>query len=96
MQAAEKKLLMIARLTQAFQPDALDVIDESDQHVVHAVHQGCGRLFAIIISAKALSEMTRVASHRKIYDLFSDLMPDEIHALRIQVCSAAISQSPMP
>lgn len=73
------------RLHDAFNPSELDVIDESDQHIGHAGHQGGGRHFAIIIASDKLSSLSRVAAHREIYTLFDDLIPNEIHALRIEI-----------
>lgn len=78
-------LLIRERLMKAFHPTFLEVLDESDQHIGHAGHGGGGRHFAVIISAEALSPLTRVQAHRAIYALFTDLMPDTIHALRITV-----------
>jgi len=85
MNAAEKLKLIQSRLQQAFTPSALEVIDESDQHHGHAGHGGGGRHFAVIITADALREKSRVEAHRAVYALFQDLMPHEIHALRIKV-----------
>lgn len=81
----EKISLIRSRLQQAFSPNHLEVIDESDKHVGHAGHQGGGRHFAIVISAELFNGTTRIESHRRIYALFTDLMPDEIHALKINV-----------
>lgn len=79
------KLIIEQRLQEAFAPDYLDVIDESHEHVGHAGYQGGGRHFAIIIHSHMLQSISRVEAHRKIYALFNDLMPDKIHALRIQI-----------
>lgn len=81
----EKVAVITKRLTEAFAPSYLEVIDESDQHVGHAGHQGGGRHFAVIISAEKFATLTRVEAHRLIYGLFDDMIPREIHALRIVV-----------
>lgn len=73
------------RLTKTFSPTYLEVIDESDQHIGHAGYQGGGRHFAIVISAESFKNLKRVESHRLIYTLLNDLIPNEIHALRIQI-----------
>ncbi|MBA3660523.1 MAG: BolA family transcriptional regulator [Gammaproteobacteria bacterium] len=83
--AVNKKELIIKRLQEKFSPVLLDVIDESDKHIGHAGHQGGGRHFAIIISSESFIGLNRVDVHRKIYALFNDLIPDEIHALRIVI-----------
>lgn len=74
-----------ARLEQAFSPARLEVIDESDKHTGHAGHQGGGRHFAIVISADCFQDVSRIEAHRKIYALFADMMPEEIHALKIKI-----------
>ncbi len=89
MNAAEKLALIEARLRTAFQPSYLDVRDDSDQHVGHAGHQGGGRHFSIAIAATHFQHQTRIAAHREIYALFTDLMPEDIHALRISILSTA-------
>lgn len=73
------------RLQQAFSPTHLEVIDESDQHIGHAGHQGGGRHFAIVIAAECFNSISRVDAHRQVYSLFSDMMPEQIHALRIKI-----------
>lgn len=85
MNAAEKLALIEARLREAFSPSYVVVQDDSDQHVGHAGHQGGGRHFSITIAATHFQNKSRVAAHREIYALFNDLMPDDIHALRIVV-----------
>lgn len=77
--------LMIERLNAAFQPTHLEVIDESEQHRGHAGYGQGGRHFAIIIASPHLSALPRVEAHRRIYAVFSDLIPQDIHALRIIV-----------
>jgi BolA protein len=80
-----RREIIIERLQEAFHPDYLEVIDESDQHVGHAGHQGGQRHFAVMISAPEFANDASVTSHRKIYALFTDMMPDQIHALRIKI-----------
>jgi len=75
--------IIYGRIQDAFSPSYLEVIDESDQHVGHAGHQGGGRHFAVIISASTFATVSRVEAHRRIYALFADMMPEQIHALRI-------------
>jgi stress-induced morphogen len=53
--------------------------------VGHAGHQGGQRHFAVVIGAAELKGISSVVAHRKIYALFADMMPDQIHALRIKV-----------
>lgn len=85
LEKENRSTLIETRLQQAFAPTYLEVIDESDKHLGHAGHQGGGRHFAVIIASASFQTLTRVQAHRQIYALFTDLMPDKIHALRIQV-----------
>jgi BolA protein len=71
------------RLTQAFLPTYLLVEDESDQHIGHAGHQGGGHHFAVTIAASGLQNQSRIQSHRQIYAVLADLIPNPIHALKI-------------
>jgi BolA family transcriptional regulator, general stress-responsive regulator len=79
------KQLIENRLKTAFKLISLEVVDESDQHIGHEGYQGGGRHFAIIIKTDDLKNLSCVAAHRKIYNLFADVMPHQIHALRIKV-----------
>jgi len=88
MNAYEKVALIKERLQSALSPSQLEVIDESDAHVGHAGHQGGGRHFAINIAATPLQQLSRVEAHRNIYNLLSDLFPDQIHALKIKILTA--------
>jgi BolA family transcriptional regulator, general stress-responsive regulator len=74
-----------ARLKQAFHPNHLEVIDESDKHIGHPGHQGGGRHFAVVITAACFNAISRVEAHRQIYALFNDMIPEQIHALRIKI-----------
>jgi len=85
MNTLQRKDIIYARLQEAFAPDHLEVIDESDQHVGHAGHQGGGRHFAIVISGDVFQGNTKIEAHRQIYALFADMIPDNIHALRITI-----------
>ena len=85
MNAADPLQIIRERLTQAFQPSYLEVIDESAQHGGHAGYLGAGGHVAIIISSTSLQGVSRVEAHRRIYSLFQDMMPAPIHAMRIEV-----------
>lgn len=85
MIAQDRAAIIYERLQQAFSPAHLEVIDESDQHIGHAGHQGGGRHFAVVIQADALRGLSRVESHRQVYALFADMMPEKIHALKIKI-----------
>jgi len=85
MNSSERAVIIRERLEKEFTPSHLEVIDESDQHVGHAGHQGGGRHFYVVIKADHFNNCPRVKAHRDIYALFTDLMPEQIHALRIKI-----------
>lgn len=61
----------------------LELIDDSHQHVGHAGSAGGARHFTLNISAEDFAGKTPVARHQMIYSLLGHLIPDKIHALRI-------------
>ncbi len=74
-------------LTDALQPDYLDIIDNSAAHAGHAgVRTGGGHYQVIIVSA-AFENKTLVQRHQLVYKALGDLMKHEIHALSINALS---------
>lgn len=73
------------RLQTHFSPTHLEVIDDSAKHVGHAGAAGGAGHFTVIISASSLVGISRVAAHREIYQALTDLIPNEIHALKIKI-----------
>ena len=71
-----------ATLRAALAPEALAVVDDSH---LHAGHAGAleGRHFSVAITSATLLRLSRVASHRLVYDALHTLMPRGIHALAI-------------
>ena len=75
------------RLTEAFEPTHLEVVNESAQHAGHAGDDGSGEShWRVEIASAHLIGMTRVAQHRAIHAALKDEMP-RIHALAISVVS---------
>lgn len=77
--------LMKQRLQQAFTPTHLEVIDDSHQHIGHAGSRGGAGHYTVIISANEFNQLSRVEAHRRVYAIFDDLIPDQIHALKIKI-----------
>lgn len=71
------------RLEETFHPTFLDVIDDSQHHQGHAGSQGGAGHYTVVIGADHFKNKSRVAIHREIYAVLNDLIPHEIHALRI-------------
>jgi BolA protein len=79
------------RLDAAFSPIELDVIDESHLHVGHAGAQSGMGHFRVRIVAQDFSGLSRIQSHRLIYDALGTLMQTDIHALSVNA-SGDLSQ----
>ncbi|GAB4347874.1 MAG: BolA family transcriptional regulator [Gammaproteobacteria bacterium] len=73
-----------ARLEAAFQPEQLEIIDESHKHAGHAgARDGRGH-FVVEIVSPAFAGMTPLQKHRAVYAALGDLMETDIHALSIR------------
>jgi len=83
--AAERIELITNRITQALQPEQLDVQDESAQHIGHAGAQSGAGHFAVAVKANAFTDKSLVDCHRMVYEAIGDAMHSEIHALRIAI-----------
>lgn len=76
---------MIARLTQAFAPSELVVVNESHKHAGHGGDDGSGEShFAIRIRAPGLAAMGRVARHRAVQSALGDLNT-RVHAIALDI-----------
>lgn len=73
-----------AKLTAAFAPAALDIVDESHLHAGHAGHRpGSATHFRVSITAGAFAGKKRVERQRMIYAALGELMGNPIHALAL-------------
>ncbi len=71
------------RLTAAFAPDRLEVVNESHQHAGHSGDDGTGEShFRIVIRSPALAAMPRVARHRAVHQALGDLN-QRVHAIAL-------------
>lgn len=75
-----------SRLTEAFSPERLVVIDESQHHAGHQPDiTGTGEThMRVRIVASAFSGMTRLARHRAVTDLLKPELDAGLHALAIE------------
>lgn len=73
------------RLEDAFSPTTLEVIDDSHLHIGHAGSKGGAGHYTVVIRANSLNKLNRVSAHREIYKVIEDLIPHEIHALKIKI-----------
>ncbi|MBF9031995.1 BolA/IbaG family iron-sulfur metabolism protein [Rhodobacterales bacterium HKCCE3408] len=77
------------RLEDAFTPQVLDVVDESERHRGHAGYQEGGEShFRVTIRAEAFTPMSRIERHRAIHAALGPDLVSEIHALALNVEAA--------
>lgn len=77
--------IITRKLTEAFSPLNLEVIDESHLHEGHAGHRPGGQShFRVKIVADAFADKTLIARHRLINDALKDELAGPIHALAIK------------
>lgn len=75
-----------ARLSEAFSPDSLDVVNESHLHAGHMGDDGSGEShFRVAIAAPAFAEMSRIARHRAVHAALGADIMGAIHALALDI-----------
>ena len=76
------------KLTDAFAPASLKVLDESHRHAGHAGHRPGGEThFRIYIVAEAFRGKTRLERHRMINATLAAELRDGVHALAIHAAA---------
>ena len=73
------------KLTRAFAPEQLDVVDESDKHHGHGGwREGGNTHFRVRITASAFEGKSRVEIHRLINQTLDAELKGGVHALAIE------------
>lgn len=65
-------------------PTALEIRDDSADHVGHAGAAGGAGHFSLLIVSKAFSGISRLQRHQQVLARVNDLLPFPIHALQIK------------
>ena len=74
------------RLTAAFAPTALEVIDESEGHRGHAGHREGGEThWRVVMRAERLAGMPRLARHRAVHAALGPGVMGRLHALALDL-----------
>jgi len=72
------------KLTRAFHPTALAVVDESHLHAGHAgAREGGESHFRVEIVSEVFVGLSRVARHRRVHDILADELRGSVHALAV-------------
>lgn len=78
-----------AKLTAAFTPVQLDIVDDSHKHAGHEGARGGGGHFNVTIVSAAFAGTTALQRHRMVYAALGDELKAEIHALSIRAKTPA-------
>lgn len=74
------------RLTAAFEPSALDVVDESARHANHSAEAAAGGShFRVRISSPVFKDLNRLARHRAVHEALGKPLIAQIHMLALEI-----------
>jgi BolA protein len=78
------------KLTTAFRPQRLEVIDQSHMHAGHAGARPGGEThFAVVIVADAFAGKSRVERQRLVYAALAEELAGPVHALSLKALATA-------
>jgi BolA protein len=76
---------IINKLTTAFAPERLEVVDDSDKHAGHSgAREGGESHFTVKITAQAFAGVGRLQRQRQVYAALAEELAGPIHALSVQ------------
>ncbi len=82
--AGERPAWIQTTLREHFEPEHLEVFDESHLHRGHAGAAAGGGHFRVTVVTRAFAGHARLARHRMVYDALGDAMQHDIHALSVR------------
>lgn len=79
------KDIITKKLSEAFAPESIDVMDESHLHEGHTGHRPGGEThFRVYIVSQAFEGKSRIERHRAVNALLAAELADRVHALAIR------------
>jgi BolA protein len=73
------------KLTAAFSPTRLEVVDDSERHHGHAgAREGGESHFNVTIESQAFAGVAKVARQRMVYRALSEELAGPVHALSVR------------
>jgi BolA protein len=74
-----------SKLTEAFSPQRLELVDDSSRHAGHAgAHEGGESHFTLTIVSVAFEGLNRVERQRRINTILAEELAGPVHALSIK------------
>ena len=84
MTPQERIALIEKRLRDALSPTLIHIKDESHLHIGHEGAKTGASHFALTIVSEKFANLSAVKRHQLVYEQLNDLIPKEIHALKIK------------
>ncbi len=83
---AKRRLARVeARLREDFEPELLELHDESHRHRGHAGAASGGAHLRLLLVSSRFEGSSRMVRHRMVYDALEAFMDSEIHALALRL-----------
>ena len=73
------------KITNKFNPDQMELIDNSHFHKSHKSFDSNKFHLKIVIQSKALKKMSKIDAHKEIFFILKNEMENKIHALEIEI-----------
>lgn len=74
------------KLTEAFAPNHLEVVNDSHRHAGHSGDDGSGEThFNVTIRAESFAPMSRIQRHRAVHAALGPNLIGRIHALALDI-----------
>ena len=76
------------KLTQAFAPAEIEVVDDSERHRGHSGYRDGGEThFNVRIVAEAFAGKRRIERHRMVHERLADELAGGVHALALKIAT---------
>ena len=73
------------KITNKFNPDQVELIDNSHFHKNHKSFDSNKFHLKIIIKSEKLKSMNKIGAHKEIFSILKNEMKNKIHALEIEI-----------
>lgn len=85
------------KLTEAFSPVHMEVLDQSHLHEGHAGHNPKGEShFRVTLVSEAFRDMPRIRRHQSVYGCLSEELNSGVHALSLRLFVPGEEEAPGP
>jgi BolA protein len=93
---SDRQARVEARLREAFQPEILEIEDESHRHRGHPGAASGASHYRVLLVSSRFESCPPVKRHRMVYEALEGLMNSEVHALALQTLTPAEREAERP